>query len=286
MDIRAHAKINLGLEVLGRRSDGYHELMTIFQTVSLADDLSIDLAEEVIVECSDKSIPTEENLVRRAATTLQQVTGCSYGVNIRLKKNIPVSMGLGGGSSDAGSLLVGLNKLWELGLSILELEDIAKTLGSDVPFFIRGGTALGKGKGDSISPLRPIGQFWILLVCPDVQVKNKTSSVYSLIKPRLFSDGAMVLNMAELINKGKYEGDFLFNVFGEPAEEFFEGLSSMKEEMKQSVSTDVVLSGTGPALFTLVSQRELAVRMRDILVSKGLVTYLIATVGPSTCLDK
>jgi 4-diphosphocytidyl-2-C-methyl-D-erythritol kinase len=136
---QAPSKINLVLEVLAKRDDGYHEIRSLVQAVNLCDVLIFELSEDVSLECSEPSLQTSDNLVVRAAEMLRDVSGCNNGARIRLEKNIPWGAGLGGGSSDAATTLVALNRLWELKFTVDDLIELGARLGSDVPFFIQGG---------------------------------------------------------------------------------------------------------------------------------------------------
>jgi 4-diphosphocytidyl-2-C-methyl-D-erythritol kinase len=155
LHLRAHAKVNLALEVLGRRDDGYHELRTLFQTISLHDDVVLrPRAKDVTFRCDHPAVPRDEtNLAVRAARDLQRFAGVAQGVEITLTKRIPVAGGLGGGSSDAAAVLMGLDRLWRLGLGPAGLLPLARRLGADVPYFLIGGTALGIARGDEVYPL-------------------------------------------------------------------------------------------------------------------------------------
>jgi len=167
--VKAPAKINLWLEVLGRRPDGYHEIRTVMQTVSLYDDLSFRLRGdgEVVFRAKGEALPAPaENLVVRAARLLQGRLGCAQGVEAQLYKRIPVARGFGGGSSDCAATLKALNRLWGLGLGLPDLSGLAAELGSDVPFFLWGGTALCEGRGERVTPLAVKGTFHYMLVIP------------------------------------------------------------------------------------------------------------------------
>jgi 4-diphosphocytidyl-2-C-methyl-D-erythritol kinase len=155
LHLRAYAKVNLGLEVLGRREDGYHELRTIFQTISLHDDLVLRRQSAgITVTCDHPDVPLDgTNLAVRAARELQRFAGVTEGVAIAIRKRIPVAGGLGGGSSNAAAVLTGLDRLWRLGLGASGLHPLARRLGADVPYFLVGGTALGLGRGDEAYPL-------------------------------------------------------------------------------------------------------------------------------------
>jgi 4-diphosphocytidyl-2-C-methyl-D-erythritol kinase len=162
----APAKINLFLRITGRRDDGYHELQTVFQFLERSDMLSFELVPDsaaIEVSCPGLNIPSEGNLVTRAARMLQQVSGSPYGVTIRVQKSIPDGGGLGGGSSDAATTLCGLNLLWNCGFSTEKLVAIGRTLGADVPVFVAGETAWGEGAGDALTPVElPVRRYLVL----------------------------------------------------------------------------------------------------------------------------
>ena len=141
-------------------------MRTVLQTIDLADTLHFTLAPELEIECTEPVLGVEDNLVWKAGDSLRKATGCGKGARVLLGKHIPVGMGLGGGSSDAAATLKALNSLWELGLDDARLQSIGASLGADVPFFLRGGTALGEGRGDVIRDLPPISQSWVVLLCP------------------------------------------------------------------------------------------------------------------------
>jgi 4-diphosphocytidyl-2-C-methyl-D-erythritol kinase len=158
--LKAYAKVNLVLEVLGRRADGYHEIASVMQTIGLYDVLTFEAAGEIEFSCSTPGLQEDNNLVGSAARALRQATGKKAGARIVLEKKIPRTAGLGGGSSDAAAALKGLNRLWGLGLTPEKLAEIAAGIGSDVPFFIYGGTCLVEGRGESITPLPDIKKAW------------------------------------------------------------------------------------------------------------------------------
>ena len=176
----APAKINLCLEVLGLRADGYHEIRTIMQAVSLFDELSFRVRSDgrIVLAASASGLPEPgDNLVVRAARLLQEECGCAAGADIELVKNIPVGGGLGGGSSDCAATLCALDELWDLGLSSEHLASLAGRLGSDVPFFINGGTALCEGRGERLSALLAEGTFHYVLVMPPERISTREAYV-------------------------------------------------------------------------------------------------------------
>ncbi len=186
----AFAKINLGLRVLGRRSDGYHELRTVFQTITLHDELTFSLRNDDHIElvCAHPDIPTDEsNLVHRAASALRQQYGLRAGARIELTKRIPTGGGLGGGSTDAAVALVALAHLWQVNANGHELAALGTRLGADVPFFFHGGTALGTGRGTEISPLAERAKLCLLVITPGVKIETaaayKALNAPALTKP-------------------------------------------------------------------------------------------------------
>jgi 4-diphosphocytidyl-2-C-methyl-D-erythritol kinase len=192
LSIEARAKINLGLEVIRRRSDGYHEIRSLMQTVGLADrlDLTLDREGALLLRCPGTNLPEGSgNLVLRAAELLRGRTGCGLGARIRLQKRIPIGAGLGGGSSNAAATLVALNRMWRLRLRRCELESLGAELGSDVPFFIRGGTQLAAGRGEKLRPLAALPRLPVLLIYPNLVIP--TASVYGAAKMQLTPRGPL-----------------------------------------------------------------------------------------------
>jgi 4-diphosphocytidyl-2-C-methyl-D-erythritol kinase len=191
--IPAFAKINLGLRVSGRRADGYHEIRTVFQTISLHDGLTFEATRDGRLElaCTDPSIPTDEsNLVLRAAVALRERYGASLGARVTLEKNVPAGGGLGGGSSDAAVTLLVLSYLWNLKTGARELSELGARLGADVPFFLTGGTALGTGTGTDIAPLEDAPKTHLVVVTPAVHVS--TADAYKALgAPALTKDDAL-----------------------------------------------------------------------------------------------
>src|SRR5882672_1733598 len=185
LTLPAFAKINLSLHVLGQRPDGYHEIDTVLQTISLHDTITLTVTEspEIVLSCDDRSLPTgADNLVYRAATALQARFAPAKGVHIRLEKRIPVQAGLGGGSSDAAATLLGLRYLWNTTAPARELLNIASGLGADVPFFFFGGTARGTGIGKDLAPLPDAPDRFLVVLKPTASIP--TSIAYKSLKAR------------------------------------------------------------------------------------------------------
>lgn len=202
IQIQSYAKINWTLEVLFKREDGYHELRTIYQTVSLHDQLRITATDGPIeIVCDDTRVPCDEtNLAFKAATLLRQAAGTSKGAGIEIEKLIPVAAGLGGGSSNAAATLLGLVRLWQIEIDERELTHIAAALGSDVPFFLIGGTALGVGRGEEVSSVEQTHCEHLLLVNPGFAVS--TRDAYEKLSRLTRSEAAFNIPLTLLAAKG------------------------------------------------------------------------------------
>jgi len=187
--VRSYAKVNLGLEVLGVREDGYHELRTLFQTIDLHDDITLRPRKAgIVVRCDHPLVPTDAtNLAAQAAEALRRYARIASGVEITIRKRIPVGGGLGGGSSNAAAVLLGLDRIWRLGLGPAGLHLLARRLGADVPFFLLGGTALGLARGDEVYPLHQQLRAWVVLVDPGLPVS--TARVFARVDAGLTPRG-------------------------------------------------------------------------------------------------
>lgn len=273
----AYAKINLTLEVLGRREDGYHEVATVLQTVSLHDRLTFVADSEISVECSIPGLSNSDNLACRAASALKERSRYEDGARIAIEKDIPEAMGLGGGSSDAAATLVALNRLWGLGLSVAELEEVGRRLGADVPFLIGGGTALGVGRGDRLTRLRPLPRQWLVVVCPMVEVEEKTRRMYSLLDSESYTDGKVTRVFVDAVERGEFSQQMLYNVFESVAFDVFPGLDRVMRDVEDAGVRQVSLSGSGPALYARVADEGQGRYVRDRLARLGHRAYLVET---------
>jgi 4-diphosphocytidyl-2-C-methyl-D-erythritol kinase len=249
----AFAKINLFLRLHGKREDGYHELCTVFQTVSLHDSLTFSPAgdDQVRLTCDDVSLPTDENnLIIRAASLLKKEFNANLGANIHLEKRIPSPGGLGGGSSDAAITIIGLLKLWQVNADSEQLKALTEKLGSDVTFFLHGGTALGTGRGTDITPIGDYHDEKLLIVMPPVNVA--TADAYSLLTlPSLTTaDSNRILkichNEAErlLSEQSELRNDFEDVVFQSKPE-----LAQVKDSLLKLNTVNVLMSGSGAGFF-------------------------------------
>jgi len=220
-----------------------------------------------------------KSLVSKAASLLQETTGCTKGVTIEVNKRIPWLSGLGGDSSDAAAVLRGLNKLWGLGLSLKELLKLASQLSSDTSFFLFGGTALAEGRGEIVTPLPPLPHIWVVLMMPPVSRRpGKTEQLYASLKASHYTGGQVTDRfVASLTRGGEVASSSLFNVFDEVALDNFAGLDRYREQFLKAGAQEVHLTGSGPALFTLVGDKNRAEKIYDNLQKQGLESYLTDT---------
>jgi 4-diphosphocytidyl-2-C-methyl-D-erythritol kinase len=279
LTVLAPAKVNLTLEVLAARPDGFHEIRSVVQTIDLCDRLQFQTGDRVEFRCADPKWLSAESLVSKAAGLLHERAGCSQGVTVNLDKHIPLLSGLGGDSSDAAAMLRGLNRLWGLDLAQEELLSLATRLGSDVPFFLHGGTALLAGRGEVITPLPPPRQTWLVLMLPPVaRTSGKTGRLYASISDEHYTSGESTMRMAEqLAGRGEVAANTVFNVFDRVAPDCFEGLGSYWEHFLASGAPQVHLAGSGPALFTLTRDKAQAEKIYRSLRQQKLDSYLART---------
>ena len=288
MAVRAPAKLNLGLEVIGRRPDGYHDLVTIMQSVSLADRLV--LAEtpgsDVTLSVTGPAPAGEENLAVAAVRALRDRAGVNHGAAVHLEKAIPVAAGLGGASSDAAAALVAASCLWSLALPGADLADTAAGLGSDVPFFLHAGTALVTGRGERIRPLPPLGEVWFVIVTPRLAapLPRKTATLYGALTPADRSTGERVREQARRIAAGlPLDPALLENAFARPLYGLRPELRRVPLEMREAGAPFVALSGAGPSHYTAFADAAAAdayARELRPRVAGGAVAVCAPVVGP------
>ncbi len=276
---KAYAKINLTLEVMGKREDGYHEIASVVQAISLCDILSFQPREHIYLACNIPQLVSPNNLVFKAAKSLQDFTGSSGGAAISLEKAIPLASGLGGGSSDAAVTLQALNEIWGLNLASENLERMAANLGSDIFFFLSGGmTALVEGRGEEVTRLPPLTKTWVVLVKPPMEIANKTQKMYASLDPSHFTQGESTQKVVELIKRGeRITSQFCYNVFNEVASSFFPGLDEYRLRFLAAGASQVYLAGTGPTLFTLAEERAQGEEICRRLKKERIEVYLTET---------
>jgi 4-diphosphocytidyl-2-C-methyl-D-erythritol kinase len=281
LTILAPAKLNLTLEVLSKRADGFHEILSVIQSINLCDHLRFQLGKEMVFRCDDASWLAEKSLVSRAASLLKETSGYLKGATIELSKKIPLLSGLAGDSSDAAAVLRGLNKLWELAFSPGELAQLASQLGSDVVFFLFGGTALVQGRGEIVSPLPPLPDMWVVLLIPTLpRSSGKTGRLYASLKTSHYTNGQMTEELVSSLTRGEaVVSPRLFNVFENVAYDSFDGLDDYRSRFLKAGAGSVHLAGSGPVLFTIAKERAQVDKIYNNLKEQGLEAYLVKTLG-------
>ncbi|NIA12763.1 MAG: 4-(cytidine 5'-diphospho)-2-C-methyl-D-erythritol kinase [Nitrospiraceae bacterium] len=279
---RSFAKINLYLDVVDKRRDGYHDIETIFQTIDLSDTLSFEeRRSRITLECSTPDLDSgESNLVHQAATLLKEHTGCRLGARIHLEKRIPIAAGLAGGSGNAASTLVALNTLWDLKLPPARIRALALELGSDVPYCTLGGTAAATRRGEELTALPPLAQTWFVLIHPRLAVS--ASRVYSSPKlkcsmEKRFAGRTRSFRRAirQLGEKGWTQ--LLFNRMEAPVFADHPHLAEAKGKLLGLGCLAAAMSGSGPTLFGVCKDKREAVRIADAL--EGYDTSVVSSIN-------
>ncbi len=281
LTIQAPAKINLTLEVLEKREDGFHEISSVIQEIDLCDTLSFEESNEIEVVCDNPEWQAKQSLIPQVATMLQQLSSCSKGVKINLSKKIPLLSGLAGDSSCAAATLKGLNILWEQGYSPGQLVNFAAKLGSDIVFFLSGGTALVQGRGEIVSPLPALPEMWVVLLMPDTKrTIGKTGKMYASLESAFFTTGEKTDNLVrKLAGGGNIGNESLFNVFENVAYSIYQGLDICRNDFLNAGATSVHLAGSGPTLFTIAKNKKTAFVIYERLKKKRYHACAVKTLG-------
>ncbi len=282
VSIEAPAKLNLGLEILDRRPDGYHDLVTILQAIDLVDELTLAPAQDVRIVCDDPSLAGSDNLALAALTRLRAHLGSCDGVDLRLRKGIPVAAGLGGASSDAAAALLAARHLWHAPISDADLATIAAALGSDVPFFLRGGTALATGRGDRLESLPIPIPVCFVVVSPALVLPRKTAGLYAALRPTDFTSGEAVRAQADRLRGGVApDPGLLENAFTRPLYALRPELAELPAVMRAAGAPNVALSGAGPTHYALMTDREAANRAATAIAARLGPTARVTVAAPS-----
>jgi 4-diphosphocytidyl-2-C-methyl-D-erythritol kinase len=271
--IRAHAKINLDLRVLGPRLDGYHELRTVFQSIALHDVIECVARDgPLTIECETAGVPLDSsNLVWRGAEALWRALrrpGPVRDVVIRIQKNIPLQAGLGGGSSDAAATLIALARLWKVPVKPVQLTDVAAALGADVPFFLAGGTALGLGRGDEVYPLADLPRHWIVLLVPGFGVS--TADAYSWYDgERDLQHGGRAREPQHVPGPWPSRAAQMINDLEAPIARHHPEIDQMRTALRRAGALAAAMSGSGSAVFGLFQKRSEALAAVEGLAGSG-----------------
>jgi 4-diphosphocytidyl-2-C-methyl-D-erythritol kinase len=281
MKVLASAKINLYLDVIRRRKDGYHEIETFYQPVSLWDELTFEEAPSgITVEGDDAAVPwNEDNLCYKAARLILERAGRNAGVKIRVLKGIPPGAGLGGGSSDAAATLLAINRLFECGLTGNELRELAECLGSDVPFFILGKSAIGRGRGELLEEAPGLRGGWILIAKPDVTISTRWA--YQNIN-LVLTRGAGAARLTALLEGLQQFPNMrleTYNSFEAGVSGHFPSVCGILAALRAERPVLSSLSGSGSACFAIFHKESEAREVNERLKSEGIFTRVVQPVN-------
>ena len=275
--IKSPAKINLALDIVGKREDGYHEIETVMHQVELCDLIKVEDSDEMKIDCNDK-IPLKGNLVLKAVKLLKGRYNLTRNVSITIEKNIPVAAGLGGGSSNAALTLIALDKLWGLNLKQEELISLAKEIGSDVPFFIAGNAAYATGKGELLQKLDPIN-FYAVLINPGFDVSTKWA--YESLNLGLTGKKLASREILKCVKKNNLReiAQFLHNDFETVVLDKYPVLKEIKDSLVANGALNSVMSGSGPTIFGIFEDEEKAKNAYEKLKGSYKFVYLTKTLS-------
>ena len=281
MRLQAFAMINLGLDVLGKREDGYHEVRMIMQTIRMYDQLDMRKSVEpgIHLTTNKKYIPVDENnLVWRAAKLMMDTCGIIEGVSIHLHKVIPVAAGMAGGSSDAAATLVGMNRLFHCGLSKEKLMELGVQIGADVPYCVLRGTALAEGIGEKLTVLPPMPDCWILIGKPGISVSTKY--VYTTLDLNTDTVHPDIDGMKKALEDGNLYGitERMGNVLQDVTIPAYPEVERIKEQMKTLGAVNAMMSGSGPTVFGIFDNEEKAQEACQKLRESGSCQQVFLTV--------
>lgn len=281
ISLKSRAKINLSIDVIGKREDGYHIVEMIMQTIDLYDDIKLKELEEdnIIIKSECSYIPlNEDNIVYKAAKLIKEKMDIKKGIEIFIKKNIPVAAGMAGGSSNAAAVLVGLNELWKLGLSKDELRDLGLKLGADVPFCIEGGTALAEGIGEKLTYIKGINKDVNILVCkPDIFVSTKEVYQYLDIKNiEKRPDNKLLIEKLKNDDIVSVSNNMV-NVLEEVTSKKYSDIKVIEDIIAKNGAMGTMMSGSGPTVFGFFDNEEKAKRARVELLENYSQVYVVTS---------
>lgn len=282
VEVRARAKINLGLEVLGRRPDGYHELRSVMWAIELADQVTLEsTGGGITLECTAPDVPpTTDNLAWRAAELVRDAGKVDAGVRIHIDKAIPVAAGLGGGSADAAAVLVGLGALWRVALGRARQRALATAIGMDVPFFLGVSPAVARARGEVLRGLGPPRDLALVLVNPGLPLP--TREVYGRMRPEDFGDGRRIAALVRALPRGAAAvARCVVNDLEAGAARLWPGLGEVKAALMEAGCLSALMSGSGPTVAGIAPSAGAAWRIRDALGARPWRVWVTRTVsGP------
>lgn len=280
ISIKAMGKVNLGLDVLRRRPDGYHEVRMVMQSVELGDTLKLTRTEEegISIRTNKKELPVDEqNLVYKAIRLMQEEYGLTGGIRVRLEKQIPMAAGMGGGSADAAAALIGMNRLFELGLAEEKLQELGLRLGADVPFCVSGGTALAEGIGEILTSLPKAPACYVLIAKPDIAVS--TREVYESLHAEGIVSHPDIDGMIQAIWKKNLSGvtERMENVLESVTVKKYPVIEQLKDRMRQEGAMEAMMSGSGPTVFGIFEDAVHAGEAYKEITASGLSVQTCVT---------
>ncbi len=279
LQLKAYAKINLGLDVVRRLENGYHEVKMVMQAVGIHDVISLEKTEGGIVITTDSGeLPTDgNNLIYKAAELMRRQYDIRQGVRIHLRKNIPIAAGMAGGSTDAAATMKGMNRLFGLALSVGELRKLGVRIGADVPYCVTGGTALAEGIGEKLTMLPPAPQCTLLVAKPDINVSTKY--VYEHLDAAGVAVHPDIDGMVEAIRSGNLQGvvERMGNVLEGVTVPAYPVIATLKERMRAGGAEGSLMSGSGPTVFGIFTQEEKARAALEQIKGEGLAKQIFVT---------
>ncbi len=277
--IKAYAKVNLGLDVLRRRTDGYHEVKMIMQTIDLYDDLNIRKTKEqkISITANLKFLPVDENnLIYKAAKLFQETCGISEGIDVDLKKHIPVAAGMAGGSTDAAAVLYSMNELFQTGLTLSQLMELGVKIGADVPYCLMQGTALAEGIGEKLTEIPSMAECPVLVAKPGIHVS--TAFVYGNLKLEDIVHPDIDAQIAAMRERDlKKAADCMGNVLETVTISKYPVVEEIKNCMKENGALNAMMSGSGPTVFGLFEDEKTAKAAYQTLCDLGLAKWVYLT---------
>ena len=281
---KAYAKIKLGLDVIRRRPDGYHEVKMIMQTVGIYDVLTFQKREgtgkfpDIVISLDKEELPCDKNnLIYKAAELIMKAYNIREGVDITLNKNIPIAAGMAGGSTDAAAVFHGLNELFGLSMSLEEMKQMGVKIGADVPYCIVGGTMLSEGIGEILTPLPAPPKAFLVIAKPDISVSTKF--VYENLHADTLIYHPDIDGMVEALRQGSLAGitDRMGNVLETVTQKAYPVIAELKEEMRNGGAQNALMSGSGPTVFGIYKEQGAARESYEAIRKSGLVRQIFIT---------
>jgi len=276
LNLESPAKLNLSLEVIGILETGFHEISSIMQSLDLHDEITFYESSDLEISCSVPELADQNNLIFQVVSKLKTEYSVGRGVKIHVQKNIPLASGLGGGSSNIATVLGGLNLLWDLRLTNEELKRTGAIFGSDIPFFIQGGTAYSHGTGTEIRQLPDLATHAFLLIDPKCIIPNKTATMYSKIISSDYTNGGLTRKLeARIRGGGDVPQELMYNVFDKISSRNFNNVKRCIKTLKTIGIREIHTAGSGPYLFTVIKNKDIGRAYQILLQNKYAINSIV-----------